>query len=210
MLVGLGTGSTSAFLIYALAQRINAGLRIRGAVASSQASLELAANLGIPVTELDTHPNLDIYIDGADEIDTQLNLVKGAGGALLREKVLASAARRFIVIGDETKRVLRLGTHFPVPVEVVPFAITPVRLHLEALGATVQQRQLAGQPFITENNNIILDCTFPNGISDPNGTNEQMHHIVGVVETGLFLNMADHAFIGGPNGVSKLPEPDIL
>ena len=207
MLVGLGTGSTSGFLIYALAQRINAGLRIRGAVSSSQASHDLAANLGIPVTDLDTYPRLDIYIDGADEVDTQLNLVKGAGGALLREKVLASASRRFVVIADITKQVIRLGTHFPVPVEVVPFALTPVRRHLEALGAKVLQRQLANNTiFISENNNYILDCTFPGGISDPFTLNEQMHKIVGVVETGLFLSMADQAIIGGPDGVTILPE----
>lgn len=206
MLVGLGTGSTSAFLIYALAQRVNAGLRIRGTVSSSQASQDLAANLGIPVTDLNTHPHLDLYIDGADEVDTQLNLVKGGGGALLREKVLASAARRFVVIADITKRVIRLGTHFPVPVEVVPFALTPVRLHLEALGANVQLRQLAGNTFITDNNNYILDCTFPNGVSDPIGLDAQMHRIVGVVETGLFLSMADRAIIGGPDGVTVLPE----
>ena len=206
MLVGLGTGSTSGFLIYALAQRINTGLQIRGAVSSSQASQDLAANLGIPVTNLNTNPQLDIYIDGADEVDAQLNLVKGAGGALLREKVLASASRRFIVIADITKRVIRLGTHAPVPVEVVPFALTPVQRHLEALGASVVQRQVSGNIFVSENNNYILDCIFPNGISDPFGLDEQMHKIVGVVETGLFLSMADQAFIGGPDGVTVLPE----
>ena len=157
MIVGLGTGSTSTFLIYALAQRVQAGLHIVGAISSSQASHDLAANLGIPVTDLDTYPTLDLYIDGADEVDTQLNLLKGAGGALLREKIIASAARRFVVIADVTKQVTHLGQHFPVPVETVPFAITPVRKHLEALGAVVSTRVLAGKPFVTENGNIILD-----------------------------------------------------
>jgi len=206
MIVGLGTGSTSGFLIYALAHRMNAGLHLRGVVSSSQHSHDLAANLGLPVTDLDTHPQLDIYIDGADEVDTQLNLIKGAGGALLREKVLASASHRFIVIADITKRVIRLGTHFPVPVEVVPFALTPVRLHLEALGAKPLLRQQASNTFVTENNNYILDCAFPNGISDPLTLNAQMHSIVGVVETGLFLSMTDQAIIAGPNGVTMLPE----
>ncbi|GAC1391224.1 MAG: ribose 5-phosphate isomerase A [Ktedonobacteraceae bacterium] len=206
MVVGLGTGSTANFLIYALAKRVQAGLHIVGAIASSQASHELAANLGIPVTDLDTYPTLDIYIDGADEIDTQLNLLKGAGGALLREKIVASAARRFVVIADVTKQVTHLGQHFPVPVEVVPFAFMPVRKHLEALGANVTTRLLAGKPFVTDNGNIILDCAFSGGISDPIGLNTNMHSIIGVVETGLFLSMAEQAIIGGPEGILTLPE----
>ncbi len=205
MFVGLGTGSTSSFMIYALAQRVQADLRIAGAVASSQASHDLAENLGIPMTDLDTHPVLDLYIDSADEIDTQLNLLKGGGGALLREKIVASCSRRFIVIADITKQVVHLGQKFPVPVEVTPFGVTPVRKHLEALGASVQLRQLADNVFVTENNNLILDCTFPGGISDPVTLNVNMHSIVGVVETGLFLNMAAQAIIGGPNGVQILP-----
>jgi ribose 5-phosphate isomerase A len=205
MIVGLGSGSTATFFIYALAQRIQSGLHIAGAVASSQASKDLAGNLGVPVSDLDTHPELDLYIDGADEIDPQLGLIKGGGGALLREKIVASASRRFIVIGDITKQVRQLGQHFPVPVEVVPFGATPVRKRLEALGASVQIRQLGGNTFITENGNIIMDCTFPNGISDPEDVNARMRSIVGVVETGLFLNMAKQAIIGGPNGVTLLP-----
>jgi ribose 5-phosphate isomerase A len=205
MVVGLGSGSTATFFIYALAQRIQSGLHIAGAVASSQASKDLAENLGVPVSDLDTHPELDLYIDGADEIDPQLRLIKGGGGALLREKIVASASRRFIVIGDITKQVRQLGQHFPVPVEVVPFGATPVRKRLEALGASVQIRQLGGNTFITENGNIIMDCTFPNGISDPEDVNARMRSIIGVVETGLFLNMAKQAIIGGPNGVTLLP-----
>jgi ribose 5-phosphate isomerase A len=205
MIVGLGSGSTATFFIYALAQRIQSGLRIAGTVASSQASKDLAENLGIPVSDLDTHPELDLYIDGADEIDSQLRLIKGGGGALLREKIVASASRRFVVVGDITKQVTQLGQHFPVPVEVVPFGATPVRKRLEALGASVQIRQLAGNTFITENGNVILDCTFPNGIADPEDVNARMRSIVGVVETGLFLNMATQAIIGGPNGVTLLP-----
>ncbi len=204
MLIGLGTGSTATFFIYALVQRMQSGLRIAGAVPSSQTSKDLAENLGIPITDLDTHPELDLYIDGADEIDPQLRLIKGAGGALFREKIVASTAQRFIVIGDVTKSVPQLGQHSPVPVEVSPFAATPVRKRLEALGASVQLRQLAGSTFVTENCNIILDCTFPNGIADPEHLNAQMRRIVGVVETGLFLGMAAQAIIGGPNGVTVI------
>lgn len=206
MVVGLGTGSTANFFIYALAQRVQEGLHIVGSISSSHASHELAVNLGIPVTDFDTHPTLDIYIDGADEIDTQLNLLKGAGGALLQEKIVASAARRFVVIADVTKQVTHLGQHFPVPVETVPFAVTPVRKHLEALGAVVTTRIIAGKPFVTENGNIILDCAFSGGITDPIGLDANMHRIVGVVETGLFLGMAERVIIGGPDGVLTLPE----
>jgi ribose 5-phosphate isomerase A len=202
MLIGLGTGSTSTFFIYALSQRLQSGLRIAGAVSSSQASRNLADSLGIPLTDLDTHPELDLYIDGADEIDPKLRLIKGGGGALLREKIVTAASRRFVVIGDITKQVTRLGQHFPVPVEVVPFGATPVRKRLEALGASVQVRKLAGSTFITENGNMILDCTFPHGIADPEELNTRMRSIVGVVETGLFLNMAEQAIIGGPDGVT--------
>jgi len=205
MLLGVGTGSTAAYLIYALAQRMQTGLHIAGAVPTSEATAQLASNLGIPLTDLDTHPILDLAIDGADEIDDQLRLIKGGGGALLREKVVASAARRFVIIGDVTKRVTQLGLKMPLPVEVVPFAMTPVFKHLEALGAKVLLRQLAGQVFITDNHNVILDCVFPGGIPDPSGLHARIKRIVGVVETGLFLNMTEQAIIGGPGGVSYLP-----
>lgn len=205
MLIGLGTGSTANFFIRALGARIQAGLRVAGAVSSSQASLSLAASLGIPCSDLDTHPELDLYIDGADEIDPQLQLIKGAGGALLREKVVATAARQFAVIGDHTKQVTRLGLRFPVPVEIVPFAVTPVRKHLEALGARVEMRQRNNAPFITENANLILDCTFSDGIDNATYLDAQMHKIVGVVETGLFLGIATRAIIAGPDGLSYLP-----
>jgi ribose 5-phosphate isomerase A len=207
MFIGLGTGSTANYFIRALGTRVRAGLRIGGAVASSQASHDLAASLGIPCTDLDTRPELDLYIDGADEIDFQLQLIKGAGGALLREKVVATAARQFIVIGDSTKQVSHLGRRFPVPVEIVPFAIAPIRKRLKALGAQVTLRQKAtNTPFITENANIILDCTFPNGIDDAPDLDARIHSIIGVVETGLFLNIASRAIIAGPEGISYLPD----
>lgn len=202
MVIGLGTGSTANQFIHALARRMQQeGLHIVGAASSSQASRELAASLGIPTTNLDEHPELDLYIDGADEIDPQLHLIKGAGGALLREKIVASSSRRFVVIGDVTKLVTRLGLVFPIPVETSPFAATPVRKRLEKLGASVQLRQKNGQTFITENGNIIWDATFSKGIEYPEDLDAHLHSIVGVIETGLFLNMAQSAIIGGPNGV---------
>ena len=204
MVIGLGSGSTAVYLIYALARRIQAGLSIVGAVPTSKVTGELASNLGIPLTDLDTHPELDLDIDGADEIDSQLGLIKGGGGALLREKIVASVAQRFIVLADITKQVRQLGLKTPLPVETIPFAATPVRKRLEALGAIVQLRQLAGLLYLTDNNNVILDCTFPAGISDPADLEDRIRHIVGVVETGLFLNMAEQAIIGGPEGVKIL------
>ncbi len=205
MIVGLGTGSTASHFIYALARRIQEGLHIAGAVASSEASKALASGLGIPVSDLDTYPEIDLYIDGADEIDPQLRLIKGGGGALLYEKIVASVSHRFIVISDNSKLVTRLGTNFPVPVEIVPFGAAPVRRRLQALGATVQVRQLAGKVFVTEGSNIILDCTFPGGIADPAALDEHFHTIVGVVESGLFLNLAHEAIIAGPDGIKTLP-----
>lgn len=205
MVLGLGTGTTAAQMIYALGRRMQEGLRITGAVATSHASEELARKLGIPLTDLDTHPLLDLAIDGADEIDGQLRLIKGGGGALLREKIVASSARRFIVIGDATKQVAQLGRHTPLPVEVVPFATTPVTKRLEALGASVRLRRSGDSAFLTENCNIILDCFFADGIADPADLEAQIRKIVGVVEIGLFLNMAERAIIGGPEGVKVLP-----
>lgn len=206
MVLGIGTGTTAAQMIYALAQRIREGLGIRGVVPTSQASAELADKLGIPITDLDTYPELDLVIDGADEIDGQLRLIKGGGGALLREKIVASNTRRFVVIADVTKQVAQLGYTVPLPVEVIPFAATPVRLRLEALGALVQMRQTAANGvYRTDNGNVILDCFFTQGIADPEGLEVSIRRIVGVVESGLFLHMADQAIISGPDGISILP-----
>ncbi|GAC1387765.1 MAG: ribose 5-phosphate isomerase A [Ktedonobacteraceae bacterium] len=204
MVLGLGSGSTAVYLIRALALRMQQGLSIKGAVPTSKATEQLATDLGIPLTSLDTHPELDLAIDGADEIDPRLSLIKGGGGALLREKIVASAARRFVVIGDITKQVPRLGSNVPLPVEVVPFAITPVRKRLEALGAQVRVRQSAMQVFVTDNGNMILDCSFPSGIVYPAELQAQIKQIVGVVETGLFFNMVEQAIIGGPDGIKTL------
>ncbi len=204
MVIGLGSGSTAVHLVYALAQRLQTGLSILGAVPTSNATAELANNLGIPLTTLDAHPQLDLVIDGADEIDSQLNLIKGGGGALLREKIVASTARRFVIVGDITKLVPILGKDFALPVEIVPFALAPVQRRLEALGVTIQLRKLGNQVYITDNGNMIVDCTFPQGIADPFATHTRIKSIVGVVETGLFLGMAEQAIIGGPEGVKVL------
>ncbi|MGH2495863.1 MAG: ribose-5-phosphate isomerase RpiA [Ktedonobacteraceae bacterium] len=207
MVIGVGTGTTAAYMVQALAQRLREGLSIVGAVPTSQATAQLASSLGIPLTNLDTHPQLDLTIDGADEIDSQLRLIKGAGGALLREKIVATASRRFIIIADSSKLVPQLGHVFPVPVETIPFARTPVQLRLQALGAQVRLRQRDGQVFHTDSNNIILDCFFPGGISDPEALHANIKSIVGVVESGLFLGMAERAIVGSMNGVQIFTKP---
>lgn len=207
MVLGLGSGTTATYMLYALSRRIAEGLHIVGGVPSSESTEQLAGNLNIPLTTLDEHPELDLVIDGADEIDGQLNLIKGGGGALLREKIVVSAARRFVVIGDITKQVTVLGSHMPLPVEVVPFGVTPVRRRIEALGARVQLRRLGDQVFTTDNGNVILDCTFAGGIPDAVDVGQRLRSIVGVVETGLFLHMAERAIVGGPDGVKVVSAP---
>ncbi|MBX5450626.1 ribose-5-phosphate isomerase RpiA [Thermogemmatispora sp.] len=204
MVIGLGSGSTAEWMIRALGQRLQQGLQIAGAVPTSERTEALARAVGIPLTDLDHHPELDLDIDGADEIDPHLHLIKGGGGALLREKVVASASRRFVVIADITKQVPLLGLHVPLPIETVPFALTPVRRRLEALGAEIRLRQHDSQPFYTDNGNLILDCYFPEGIADPNELENRLRRIVGVVETGLFLHMTTEALIAGPGGITHL------
>jgi len=198
MLLGLGSGSTASYVVRALGLRIQEGLRIIGAVPTSNATEQLARELSIPLTTLDVHPELDLAIDGADEIDRRLCLIKGGGGALLR------AARRFVVVGDVTKLVPLLGKHFPLPIEIVPFALPLIRKRLETLEATVQLRHKEEQVFVTDNGNMILDCSFPRGIQEPGELQTQLKRITGVVETGLFLNMAERAIIGGPEGVKEI------
>ena len=200
--VGLGSGSTASFAIQFLAERVRSGLKIVG-VPTSQATKNLAEQLGIPLTTLDENSKIDIDIDGADEIDPNLNLIKGGGGAMLREKVIASASKRFIVVAESVKLVPHLGK-FPLPVEVIPFAETVVRSRIEALGATVSLRKYAyGNPYVTDEGHHILDCNFGE-IPDPAALNATLHAIPGVVEHGLFIGMAEMAFVGKDGGVVQV------
>lgn len=192
--VGLGTGTTATYAIRFLGERVRAGLRIRG-VASSVHSEELAASLGIPLTMLAEVAEIDVTIDGADEIDPDLQLIKGGGGALLREKIVASASRRFVVIADSSKRVPVLG-QCPLPVEVVPFADSLIARRITALGAAAPlRRDQTGKPFVTDGGHHLLDCSF-GAIADPFALSQKLHDMPGVVEHGLFLNMADVVLIG--------------
>lgn len=201
-IVGLGSGSTAAYAIRFLAERVRDGLKIVG-IPTSQQTKHLAEQLGIPLAMLDEHTKIDIDIDGADEIDPQLNLIKGGGGAFLREKIIASVSRRFIVIADSAKQVKRLGK-FPLPVEVVPFAQSLIKTQIEALGAQVSLRNYAyGNPYVTDEGHHILDCTFGE-IDDPPALAEKLCHIPGIVEHGLFIGMAEIALIGKQGKVIQL------
>jgi ribose 5-phosphate isomerase A len=201
-IVGLGTGSTAAYAVRFLGGRVQAGLRIRG-IPTSVKTKELAASLGIPLTTLEEFQQIDITIDGADEIDPELRLIKGGGGALLREKIVASVTRQFVVIADSSKQVASLGK-FPVPVEVIPFAQTLVAKKIESLGASVKAREYAyGNPFVTDEGHHILDCTF-GVIFDAESLAKELDHMPGVVEHGLFLGMASVALIGQGDRVIEL------
>jgi ribose 5-phosphate isomerase A len=199
-IVGLGSGSTATYVIRFLGERVRHGLKIVG-VPTSQKTKQLAEQLKIPLATLDEHPQIDIDIDGADEIDPQLNLIKGGGGALLREKIIASASRRFIVVGDSSKRVAHLGK-FPLPVEIIPFAQSVIANRIAALGAEVSLRG-AGAPFVTDERHHILDCTFGE-IPDPAALAEKLRAIPGVVEHGLFIGMVEMALIGRDSQVIQL------
>lgn len=203
MVLGLGTGSTIYYFLQELGRRVREGLRVLG-VPTSVRTADLATQLAIPLTTLDVHPRLDLAVDGADEVDAALNLVKGAGGALLREKVIAASAARFIVVVDADKVVTRLGERFPLPVEVVPFGHTPTARALASLGAQVTLRRGEdGQPWSTDNGNYILDCRF-GPIADPVALQQQLLAIPAVVDTGLFLGMTAMAIVGQDDGVRLL------
>lgn len=202
MSLGLGSGTTSAIFIRELGERVKQGLRVRG-IATSGASQLLAESLSIPITTFDQCPVLDLAIDGADEVGPGLALIKGGGGALLREKIVESAARRFIVIADSSKLVGTLG-RFPLPVEVIQMALPIVARRLAALGLNPQLRHHSdGALYLTDENNVILDCAC-GSIPDPAKTAADIRSIIGVVEHGLFLNMASLALIAGEDGVREV------
>jgi ribose 5-phosphate isomerase A len=202
MSLGLGSGTTSAMFIQELGERVKGGLKVRG-IATSAASQKLAESLSIPITNFDDTKELDLAIDGADEVGPGLALIKGGGGALLREKIVESAAKKFIVIADSTKLVKQLGK-FPLPVEVVQMALPLVTHRLEALGLNPKLRHYKdGSVYLTDENNFILDCAAGE-IADPAKTAADIRAIVGVVEHGLFLNMASFALIASDQGVVEI------
>jgi ribose 5-phosphate isomerase A len=202
--VGLGSGRAATAFIHSLGARVKAGLRVRG-VPTSQASADLGRQLGIPLTNLEEVDHIDVAVDGADEVDPELRLIKGLGGALVREKIVAAAARRFVVLVGPEKLVSVLGEHGTLPVEVVPFALGFCRRRLTELGYPPTLRQKDGRPFQSDNGNPILDCRVP-PLADPAGVEQMLQALPGVVGTGLFLGMADTVLIGHPDGGVEMRE----
>lgn len=203
-IVGLGTGSTAEHALIALAGRIQKeGLSILG-IPTSVRSEALAKRLKIPLTTLEEHPEVDITIDGADEVDSELDLVKGGGGALTREKIVAAATKREVIVVDPSKLVQVLGKTFPLPVEVVPMAMMNVHAELETMGATVTRRSEGGRSVRTDNGMGILDCRFPQGIEKKRELEREINLLPGVLENGLFLGLADEVLVGTPEGVKQL------
>jgi ribose 5-phosphate isomerase A len=203
--LGLGTGHAATSFVEALGQHVNAGLAIRG-VPTSQATADLAKQLGIPLTTLAEVAELDIAFDGADEVDPQLRLIKGYGGALVREKIVAASAKRFLVLVGPEKLVPVLGAHGKLPIEVVPFGVDLVRRRLMRLGLPALLRPGPHGPFLTDNGNLILDAHVE-GIKDPDSLEQQLLAIPGVVGTGLFLSMAEAVLIQHADRVEVRKRP---
>jgi ribose 5-phosphate isomerase A len=207
MKLGLGTGSTAALFVDALAAKMKGGFEVVG-VPTSEATRRQAERLGIPLTTLDDTPELDLTVDGADELDGDLNLIKGGGGALLREKIVAASSKRMIVIADGSKRVARLGA-FPLPVEVVPFGLGSTRLRLEAavgelgLSGKISLREREGRVFVTDGGHYLFDCAF-GAIPDPKGLADALAALPGVVDHGLFIGLASAAVLANANGIEVL------
>jgi ribose 5-phosphate isomerase A len=197
-ILGLGTGSTVHHFLTALGQRVQQGLRVRG-VPTSQATAVYARQLGIPLLHNEEPWDIDVAVDGADQVDPRLNLIKGGGGALLREKIVAKASRQFIVIVDQAKQVDRLGLPFPLPVDIVPFGWKTTQRHLEKLGWPSSLRQSGGQPFLTDNGNYVIDLHIPE-ITDPSALESSLNRIPGVVECGLFVMMTTVVITGTNDG----------
>ncbi len=197
MLLGLGTGSTSRLFVEGVGRLVASGMKVRG-VPTSRATAELAASLGIPiVTEL--VGQIDLAVDGADEVDPALNLIKGRGGALFREKLVAAASKRFVVVVDESKLVKQLGAGV-LPVEVLPFLWRSTAERLTALGFSLVIRGGEETPYVTDNGNVILDVTVAEGIKNPAELALELKQVTGVVEHGLFVGMTDTVIVAGPDG----------
>ncbi|HET9982646.1 MAG TPA: ribose 5-phosphate isomerase A [Longimicrobiales bacterium] len=206
MVLGLGTGSTVRHLLELLAERRKAGaLRRVIGVPTSRATEWLARELGLRISSLEQEPRVDLTIDGADEVDPQLNLIKGLGGALLWEKIVASASERLLIVADEAKLVARLGERAPLPVEVVPFGWNTHLAFLDNLGAEPMLRLSAnGSPFLTDSGHYLIDCHFPHGITEPIRLQRELRQHAGVVESGLFLGLADAVVVAGLSGTRVL------
>jgi ribose 5-phosphate isomerase A len=210
MKLGLGSGSTAHAFVDLVGERVKAGLDVQ-CVATSEATAAQAKALGVPLGTLDEIPELDLTVDGADEIDPKLRLIKGGGGALLREKIVAAASKRMVVIADSSKLVARLGA-FPLPIEVVPFGLAATRRHIERafaeLGFAAPMRLRGGSaPFVTDGGHYLLDCSL-GPIAEPEALSRILSLIPGIVEHGLFIGLARAAIIAGDKGVEVLGDPN--
>jgi ribose 5-phosphate isomerase A len=204
MIVGLGSGSTAALAVNAIGRRVRQGLSIEG-IPTSEATAAQARSLGIPLTNLEEKPRIDLTIDGADEVEQgALNLIKGLGGALLREKIVASASRRLIIVVNDRKLVSRLGTFDPVPIEVVPFGWQTTQKRLVDMGAKPALRcHPGGKPFLSDGGHFILDCAFGQ-IESAESLARELDHVVGLVEHGLFIGLTAEVHVAGDAGVRVL------
>lgn len=205
MIVGLGSGSTAAYFIRELGVRVQRGLRVQG-IPSSEDSRRLASNVGVPLTTLRDQPVIDVTVDGADEVSDSLDLLKGRGGALVREKIVAHASRYVIIIVDESKLTGLLGQKFPIPVEVIPFAVDVVKAQLERWGGEAEIRHIDAKPFISDNGNLVLDWAYGR-VDDPAGMEKRLKTLTGVVDSGIFTNVANLVIAATPSGIRKLQRP---
>lgn len=209
MIVGLGTGSTVEYTLRKLGTLVRDGLKIKG-IPTSIHTQRIAKEEKIPLTTLEENPVIDITIDGADEVDSDMSLIKGGGGALLREKVIAFNSKKVIIVIDDSKVVKALGIDFPLPVEVVKFGWTSTKKTLEDFGCNVELRKIMGEePFITDNSNYILDCEFER-IAEPEQLEIDMNNIPGVVENGLFIGLVDEVIVGGKQGILTLNKESVV
>ncbi|MFA5945039.1 MAG: ribose-5-phosphate isomerase RpiA [Candidatus Thermoplasmatota archaeon] len=199
MVVGLGTGSTVRYFIDALGRRVAAGLKVKG-IPTSEASAAQARSLGIPLTSLDETAVVDLTVDGADEFDGQLRLIKGGGGALTREKIVAKASKRLVVVADEGKQVRDLGSTFALPVECIDLAKAPLLRRLKELGAAAKVREKDGKPYRTDNGHLVVDAKFTR-IEDPEALERILEAMPGVLSCGLFLGLCDTVLMATAEGV---------
>ena len=209
MIVGLGTGSTVEYTLKKLGKLVKSGLKIKG-IPTSVHTKRIAIEQEIPLTNLEENPVIDITIDGADEVDSNLNLIKGGGGALAREKIIAFNSKKVIIVIDDSKIVKALGIDFPLPVEVLKFGWTSTKKTLEELNCIVELRKIMGnEPFITDNSNYILDCEFDR-IDEPEQLEININNIPGVVENGLFIGLVDEVIVGGKQGILTLEKETVV
>jgi len=202
MIVGLGTGSTAAHFIRELGARVKGGLKVQG-IPTSEESRRLADEVGVPLTTLRDHPMMDVTVDGADEVSDHLDLIKGLGGALVREKVVAHASKHLIIVVDESKLTGQLGRKTPIPVEVIPFAVDVVRTLLTQWGGEPKLREREGKPFISDNGNYIVDW-WHGLIDQPWALEKQLKGVTGVVDSGIFAGVANQVIAATSSGIRKL------